>query len=199
MAKHIVSWDLGQCVPIQSSYWFLFFFFLLSCFLPLTLLNVLTTKDPLLWLYAKSTNWRQFVETRVCVWICTRPLLFPLPPASWHPFSCFTSPDHLFAFSIFPLSLSFCCLLLNLGGPVEDLFRLYMKPDSRVLAYCWLPPCTSRRLCLKSLDSINTGLTLYCCVHSLHTEVGQPLCTHKHTNQHKCGHKKNGWTCIKES
>lgn len=116
----------------------------------------------------------------VCVNMHSHSTFFPLPSASWYPFSCFTSPDHLFAFSIFSLSLNFYCVLLNLRGTVEDLFHLCVKPDPRALAYCWLPPSTPCRLCLKSLDSINTGLTLYCCVHSLHTEVRLPFRTHTH-------------------
>lgn len=155
MTKDIVSLALGHRIPAPSSHWFLLFARLLLAHNVLDFLNDWTIEGPPLWLYAKSTNWRQSVETHVCVCVCanthSHPVLFPVPSASWHPFRRFTSSAHLFAFSSF--SLNFYCLPLYCGETGGDLFFcLSLTPGLRVPAYRWLPPSASSGLCTQSLD-----------------------------------------------
>lgn len=178
MTKDIVSLALGHRIPAPSSHWFLLFARLLLAHNVLDFLNDWTIEGPPLWLYAKSTNWRQSVETHVCVCVCanthSHPVLFPVPSASWHPFRRFTSSAHLFAFS-FLTELLLSSIIL--WGDRRGSFFLSLF-DTRSACSC-IPLAAS--FCLKWTLHTVTGLTIHCWAHSLHTEVRLPSRAHAHT------------------
>lgn len=92
------------------------------------------------------------------------------PP--WHLFNCFPSPAHLHFLSLTELLLSFTILWRNR----RDCFSLSLF-DTGSACPCIL---LAASFFLKWSLHTDTGLTLHCWAHSLHTEVRLPTCMHTH-------------------
>lgn len=141
MTKDTVSWVLRRRIPAPSSSSISTFrsessAFSFSC---LRFLTDWTVEGPLLWLHAKSTSGRQFVETRVLPSANSDSVLSPLPSASWHSLSHFTSSLPLPCVS----PSLFYCLPLYCGGRGHNLYFYsfsFWKPGLHVPAHHRLPP-----------------------------------------------------------
>lgn len=101
---------------------------------------------------AKSTHWTQFVATHACACVCVSlsgpP--HPLPSASWHPFSCFTSSTRLFAFS-------------SLSRWTFSVFHYTEDEQDRIFFFClWQLVYVFLHASFKQALHTVAGLTLHC-------------------------------------
>lgn len=190
MTKDNVSLLLGHCIPAPSSHRFLLFARLL---LADNVLDFWMTEQ----LKIHCFDFMPGAQTEDNLWRRLRARqhtltlhFFHSPSRSWHPLSRLTSPAHLFAFS---------CL----SRWTFIVFHYTVEEQERSAFYLLDPgpacPCILSAASLQPEWTLHTvsGLTLHCCVHSLHTEVRLPCCTHTHTLSHT-NQLRNGQECTKE-